>query len=122
MNINRSIQLIGRLITAIIVIGITAFFTPGFNSSSLWILVIGIGVLCIIDFFIGNYTRLFFHPYLKLLIGFVLSGIVLYIVQHAIIGYTLSLLSIVLGAIVYGLVDYMLPNEELNGRKESEVA
>lgn len=122
MKINRSIQLIGRLITAIVVIGITAFFTPGFNSTNLWILATGIIVLCLIDFFIGNYTRLFFHPYLKLLIGFVLSGISLYIVQHAIIGYTLSLLSIVLGAIVYGLVDYMLPNEELNDRKESEIA
>ena len=39
MKINRSIQFIGRLITAIIILGITAFFTPGFSMESIWILI-----------------------------------------------------------------------------------
>lgn len=112
MKINKSIQFIGRIITSIIVLGITAFFTPGFDLANVSILAGAVIILTIVDFFIGCYTRLYYHPYLKLLIGFILATIALYLVQYFIIGYTLSLVPIVLGAIVYGLVDYMLPNEE----------
>ena len=112
MKINKSIQFIGRFITATIILGITAFFTPGFDYNNLWILASAVLILTVVDFFIGCFTRLYYHPYLKLLIGFVLAAIALYLVQYIIIGYTLSLVPIVLGAIVYGLVDYMLPNEE----------
>ena len=36
MNRNKVPQFVGRLITAIIVLGITAFFTPGFATSLLF--------------------------------------------------------------------------------------
>lgn len=116
MKINRSIQFIGRLITSILVLGVTAFFTPGFTFSSIWILAIAIATLTVADFLIDNFTKLYFHPFIKLIIGFVLSGIALFLVQYFVIGYLLSPLSIFLGALVYGLVDYMLPNEELETR------
>lgn len=112
MKVNKVLQFFGRLIAASVVLGITAFFTPGFVISSIWILVVAIAILTLVDFFIGCFTKLFYHPYIKLIIGFVLSGVALYLVQYFIIGYTLSFIPIVLGAIVYGLVDYMLPNED----------
>ena len=112
MKINRSIQFIGRLITAILILGITAFFTPGFTTSSIWILALSIGILTIVDFLIDNFTKIYFHPFIKFLIGFVLSGIALFLVQYFVIGYMMSIISVFLGALVYGLVDYMLPSEE----------
>ena len=112
MKINKSIQFIGRLIAAIIVLGITAFFTPGFILSNIGILAAAIIILVLVDFLLGCFTKLFYHPYIKLFIGFVLSGIALYLVQYFIIGYILSFIPIALGALVYGLVDYMLPNED----------
>ena len=122
MKINKSIQFLGRLVIAIIVLGITAFFCPGFDKSNFLTLSIITMTLTTFDFILGCYTKLFFHPYLKLLTGFVLSGIALYIVQNLTIGYIISIISIMLGAIVYGLVDYMLPNEEINGRNESSLS
>ena len=112
MKINRSIQFIGRLLAAIVVLGITAFFTPGFILSNLWILVAAIFILVFVDFLLGCFTKLYYHPYIKLIIGFVLSGISLYLVQYFVIGYILSFIPIALGALVYALVDYMLPNED----------
>ena len=112
MKINRSIQFFGRLITAILILGITAFFTPGFTLSNVWILALAVAILTIFDFLIDNFTKLYFHPFIKFIIGFVLSAIALFLVQYFAIGYMLSVLSIFLGALVYGLVDYMLPNEE----------
>lgn len=113
MKINRSIQFIGRLITAIIILGITAFFTPGFNLESIWTLVIAIAALSIVDFCVGCFTKLFYHPFAKFFIGAILAGVTLYLVQYFTIGYILSLISIILGAIVFGLVDYMLPSEDM---------
>ena len=112
MKINRSIQFIGRLLAAILILGITAFFTPGFTLSNIWILALAIIILAILDFLIDNFTKLYFHPFIKFIIGFILSGVSLFLVQYFVIGYMISALSIFLGALVYGLVDYMLPNEE----------
>ena len=121
MKINRSIQFIGRLITAILILGITAFFTPGFTTSSIWILALSIGILTIVDFLIDNFTKIYFHPFVKFLIGFVLSGIALFLVQYFVIGYMMSIISVFLGALVYGLVDYMLPIEEHRVQTQSAI-
>ena len=112
MKINRSIQFIGRLITSILVLGITAFFTPGFTTSSIWILALAVIALTIADFLIDNFTKLYYHPFIKFIIGFILSGVALFLVQYFVIGYMLSFLSLFLGALVYGLVDYMLPSKD----------
>lgn len=116
MRINRSIQFIGRLITSILVLGITAFFTPGFTTSSIGILTLAVIILTVVDFLIDNFTKLYYHPFIKFIIGFILSGVALFLVQYFVIGYMLSFLSLFLGALVYGLVDYMLPsrNHETN--------
>ena len=122
MKINRSIQFIGRLVTSILILGITAFFTPGFTTSSIWILALAIGILTIVDFLIDNFTKIYFHPFIKFLIGFIFSGVALFLVQYFVIGYMMSAISVFLGALVYGLVDYMLPSEEHNIQTQSKQA
>ncbi len=119
MKINRSIQFIGRLIASILVLGITAFFTPGFTTSSIGILALAIIILTVIDFLIDNFTKIYYHPFIKFIIGFVLAGVALFLVQYFVIGYMLSFLSLFLGALVYGLVDYMLPSKEHETRYEA---
>ncbi len=122
MKVNRSIQFIGRLITSLLVLGITAFFTPGFTTSNIWILAIAVVALNVIDFLIDNSTKLYYHPFIKFIIGFVLAAIALFLVQYFAIGYMLSFLSLFLGALVYGLVDYMLPSEEHDSNAHSKRA
>lgn len=120
MKINRSIQFIGRLITSILILGVTAFFTPGFTIENLWVVVLAVAVLTIVDFLIDNFTKIYYHPFIKFIIGFVLAGIALFLVQYFAIGYMLSVISIFLGALVYGLVDYMLPNEDHEAKVEKK--
>ncbi len=112
MKKNKLIQFIGRLITAIIVLSITAFFTPGFTNSNIWIIISAILILTILDFLISNLVKLFAHPIIKGFIGFILCAITLYIIQYVIIGYSVSFVASLLGALVYAIVDYMLPSEE----------
>ena len=107
-------QIIGRLVTAAIVLGITAFFTPGFRISSFWALAAAAIVLTVIDYLITKFTGLHASSFGKGFVGFVLSAIVLYVTQYFVAGYSISWIAAIIGAVIYGIVDYIIPgNQEM---------
>ncbi len=105
-------QIIGRLVTAAIVLAITAFFTPGFQINNLWTLIAAAVVLTVIDYLIVKFTGLHASSFGKGFVGFVLSAIVLYVTQYFVAGYTISWMAAIIGALIYGVVDYFLPGEQ----------
>ena len=105
-------QIAGRLITAAIVLAITAFFTPGFHIANFWTLAISAIVLTVIDYLIVKFTGLHASSFGKGFVGFVLSAIVLYVTQYFVAGYTISWMAAIVGALIYGVVDYFLPGEQ----------
>lgn len=105
-------QIVGRLVTAGIVLSITAFFTPGFQINSFWALAAAAIVLTIIDYLITKFTGLHASSFGKGFVGFVLSAVVLYVTQYFVAGYTVSWIAAIIGALVYGVVDYFLPGEQ----------
>ena len=105
-------QVIWRLVTAAIVLAITAFFTPGFRINSFWALAAAAIVLTIIDYLITKFTGLHASSFGKGFVGFVLSAVVLYVTQYFVAGYTVSWMAAIIGAIVYGVVDYLLPGDQ----------
>ena len=111
-GVNTVWQILGRLITAAIVLAITAFFTPGFTISNIWALAAAAIVLTVIDYLITKFTGLHASSFGKGFVGFVLSAVVLYVTQYFVAGYTISWIAAIVGAIVYGVVDYFLPGEQ----------
>ena len=105
-------QIIGRLFTSAIVLAITAFFTPGFSINSIWTLAIAAIVLTAIDYLITRFTGLQASAFGKGFVGFVLSAVILYVTQYFVAGYTISWIAAIIGALVYGVVDYFLPGEQ----------
>lgn len=105
-------QIVGRLIAAGVVLAITAFFTPGFEISNFWSLAIAAVVLTIMDYLIVKFTGLHASPFGKGFVGFVLSVVVLYVTQYFVAGYTISWMAAIIGAIIYGIVDYFIPGEQ----------
>lgn len=105
-------QIIGRLVTAAVVLAITAFFTPGFQINNIWALAAAAVVLTVIDYLITKFTGLHASSFGKGFVGFVLSAIVLYVTQYFVAGYTVSWMAAIIGALVYGVVDYFLPGEQ----------
>ena len=105
-------QIVGRLVTAAIVLAITAFFTPGFAISNLWSLAVAAVVLTIIDYLVSKFTGIQASPFGKGFVGFVLSVIVLYVTQYFVAGYSVSWMAAIIGALIYGIVDYFLPGEQ----------
>lgn len=105
-------QIVGRLITAAIVLAITAFFTPGFQINNIWSLVIAAVVLTIMDYLIAKFTGLDSSPFGKGFVGFVLSVVILYVTQYFVAGYSISWMSAIIGALIYGIIDYFIPGEQ----------
>ena len=105
-------QIVGRLIASAVVLAITAFFTPGFTINSIWTLAIAAIVLTIIDYLVIKFTGLHASPFGKGFVGFILSAVVLYVTQYFVAGYAVSWMAAIIGALVYGVVDYFLPGNQ----------
>ena len=105
-------QIVGRLVAAAIVLAITAFFTPGFSINNFWSLAIAAVVLTIMDYLIVKFTGLHASPFGKGFVGFALAAIVLYVTQFFVSGYTISWMAAIIGALIYGVIDYFIPGSE----------
>lgn len=107
-------QIIGRMIGAAVVLAITAFFTPGFTINNIWTLIVATIVLTIMDYLIVKLTGINASPFGKGFVGFVLAAITLYVTQYFVVGYSISWIAAIIGAVIYGIVDYLIPgNQEL---------
>ena len=105
-------QVIGRFIVAVIVLGITAFFTPNFTINNWWALAIAAVVLSVMDYVIIKFTGLHAMAFGKGFVGFILAVITLYLTQYFVAGYSITWLDAIIGALIYGVIDYILPGEQ----------
>jgi hypothetical protein len=105
-------QIVARLATAAIVLAITAFFTPGFRIDNIGALIAATIILTAMDYLITKFTGLHASSFGKGFVGFVLAAVVLYVTQYFVAGYTISWIAAIIGALIYGVVDYFLPGEQ----------
>lgn len=105
-------QIIGRFVVAAIILGITAFFTPGFSINNIWSLAISAIVLTVMDYLIIKFTGLHVMAFGKGFVGFVLAVVVLYATQFFVSGYSISWMAAIIGALIYGVIDYIMPGEQ----------
>jgi hypothetical protein len=111
-SMNTVGQLIGRFVVAAIILGITAFFTPGFSINNIWTLAISALVLTVMDYLIVKFTGLHAMAFGKGFVGFVLAVVALYATQYFVSGYSISWFAAIIGALIYGVIDYIMPGEQ----------
>ena len=105
-------QILGRFIASAVVLAITAFFTPGFSINNIWTLAIAAIVLTVADYLIMKFTGLQASPFGKGFVGFALAAIILYVTQFFVAGYSISWMAAIIGALIYGVVDYFIPGNQ----------
>ena len=105
-------QILGRFIASAVVLAITAFFTPGFSINNIWTLAIAALVLTAADYLIMKFTGLQASPFGKGFVGFALAAIILYVTQFFVAGYSISWMAAIIGALIYGVVDYFIPGNQ----------
>ena len=105
-------QIVGRFIVAAIILGITAFFTPNFSISNIWALGLAAIVLTAMDYIIVKITGLQAIAFGKGFVGFVLAVVTLYATQFFVAGYSISWFAAIIGALIYGVIAYIMPGEQ----------
>jgi len=101
-----------RLIASAVVLAITAFLIPGFSISGVGSLIVAAVVLTIMDYLFVKLLGIEASPFGRGIVGFVSAALILYLTQFFVAGYSISVLSAVIGAIVYGIVTYLIPGTE----------
>ena len=105
-------QIIGRFVGAAIVLGITAFFTPNFTINNVWALALAAVILTAMNYLITRFTGLHASPFGKGFVGFALAAITLYATQFFVAGYSISWMAAIIGALIYGVIDYFIPGNQ----------
>jgi len=104
--------LLTRFITSAIILAITAFFTPGFEISSFWTLVVAAIVLTLMDYLVNTIVGNNIGAFGNGIVGFIVSGIMLYVTQFFVAGYSINWVSAIVGAIIYGIVASFVPGKQ----------
>ena len=64
------------------------------------------------DYLIAKFTGIQASPFGKGFVGFVVSVIILYVTQYFVAGYSISWMAAIIGALIYGVVDYFIPGNQ----------
>ena len=63
-------------------------------------------------YLIVKFTGLHASPFGKGFVGFALAAITLYVTQFFVAGYSISWMAAIIGALIYGVIDYFLPGNQ----------
>jgi len=102
-----------RLVVGIVVLGITAFLTPGFVISSWFSLILAAVVLALLDWLVNKISGINAAPFGRGISGFVLAAIIIYAVKFIVPGYNVTILGAIIAAVIYGVVDAIIPGRAM---------
>lgn len=113
-NINslRSKQLILRFIAAILIFSATIFFIQNFNNKYYPLIIIGSFLVVVLNYIIATFSGIHDSPLGRAIVGFVTFTIIIYVVQFFVPGFFISLLTSIIAAMLYALIESFLPNRE----------
>lgn len=102
-------QWLGRLVITAVVLVIVSFLTPGFSINGLWSFLIAAVVISALDYLVERMMKVDASPFGKGIKGFLIAAIILYVAQFIVPNMTVTILGAVLGALVIGIADALLP-------------
>ena len=106
----RISQMLIRFLSSISIFAVTVFFTPNFNLSSFPILIVSAVVIILLDYIMSIVTGIHDMPLGRGLVGFTTAAIIIYATQFLVDGYYISIVSSLIAAAIYGVIDSMLSN------------
>jgi uncharacterized membrane protein YvlD (DUF360 family) len=106
-------QFLLRLVVGAVVLAITSYFTPGFSISSWLSLAIAAVVLAVLDLLINMISGINAAPFGRGISGFILAAVIIYSIKFFVPGYNITLFGALIGAVVYGIVDAVIPGRSM---------
>lgn len=104
-------QMILRFIAALCIFTFTVFLTPNFEISSFYMLIFSSIFAVTLDYVISVIAGIHDLPFSRGIAGFLSYIIIIYITSYFLPGYTITLFSAFIAALIYGSFMTMLPNK-----------
>lgn len=99
-----------RFVVAAIVLWVTSYLITGFNiSGGVVSLLIAALVISAADFLVEKLFKIDASPFGNGIKGFLVSVVILYFAQYFVPGMSVTLMGAIIGALVIGLIDAILP-------------
>lgn len=112
INTLRLKQLAIKYVASLAILSLTTLFTPNFNMESFPILLLSAFVIVVLDYMVAVITGIHDYPLGRGIVGFVAATIIVYMTQFIVAGYYISIPSSIIVALIYGIIDYFIPNNE----------
>ena len=106
-------EMIIRVLVTAIVVGIAAYFTPGFTIDGIWSLLLASVVIGVLDHLIQKFTGVNASPFGRGLSGFLVAALILYVTKFIIPGFNISVWGAIIGALIIGIVDAVIPGRAM---------
>lgn len=105
-------EMLLRILITAIVVAIAAYFTPGFTIDGIWSLLLAAVVIGVLDYLVQRFTGIDASPFGRGIAGFLVAAIILYVTKFIVPGFNISLWGSIIGALVIGIVDMIMPGRE----------
>lgn len=106
---NDWLRLLIRLVISAIVLMVVAAIVPGFRSLSFTHAFLAAIAIAVVSYLIEAFLGENVSPYSGGVVSFIVSAIVIYLVQFIVPGLSVSVLGAILGAVVIGIVNLFIP-------------
>ncbi|MCK9216359.1 MAG: phage holin family protein [Firmicutes bacterium] len=106
---NGALRFVFRFIVAAIVLLITSFLVRGFQVKGFWTALIAALFISGIDYIIELIFNFDASPFGRGLSGFIVSAAIIYFTQFFISNMTVTLWGAIIGALIIGIADALLP-------------
>ena len=106
-------EILIRILVTAIVVGIAAFLTPGFSINNLWSLILAAVVIALLNYLIQKFTGVNATPFGRGITGFIVAAIILYATKFIVPGFNISVWGAIIGALVIGIVDVIIPGRAM---------
>lgn len=98
-----------RFVVAAVVLLVTSWLVPGFSIRGFWTALIAALIISAIDYLIGRLFNFDAAPFGRGISGFLVSAAIIYFTQYFVGNMAVSIWGALIGALVIGLIDMLLP-------------
>lgn len=106
-------EILIRVLVTAIVVGIAAFFTPGFSINSIWSLILAAVIIALLDYLIQKFTGINATPFGRGFTGFIVAAVILYATKFVVPGFNISVWGAIIGALIIGIIDVIIPGRAM---------
>ncbi|MDY6012097.1 phage holin family protein [Clostridium sp.] len=108
-NTNGFLKLVVRIVLFAIILGLTSFFTPGFNINGLWSFLLAAVIISVLDYLVERFMGVDASPFGKGIKGFIIAAIIIYLTQFLVPGMNTSIIGALIAALIIGILDAIIP-------------